>query len=283
MLDSVSRCLQKNDYEKAGFLCRSISLSQIEIVDFRELFEKHKPDNVVCETCGRKSIKHLLDVNYRWIKVEECNECDSDIENQRIEKIIREVPSFILPKRYLWADIKDFPHCYQAICDKTNDGFFLHGSRGVGKTHLMAAIVNELLSKITRENYARMDCDDFALGLQSSMLPAFISVPELLMEIRACYDNKILSEKDVLAKYSDAETLMLDDLGAEKSSEWVLQTLYLLIDRRYRNMKRTIISSNYTISQLSKRVGDRIGSRIAEMCQIVEVKGKDRRIQKNKS
>jgi integrase len=56
--------------------------------------------------------------------------------------------------------------------------------------------------------------------------------------------------------------LYLDDLGTEKPTDWALQTLYLIIDRRYPEMMQTIISSNLNLDELSSRLGDRIASRI---------------------
>jgi DNA replication protein DnaC len=71
--------------------------------------------------------------------------------------------------------------------------------------------------------------------------------------------------------------LILDDLGAEKASEWVAETLYILIDDRYGNMKPTVFTSNYSPSELAERLGDRIVSRIMEMCRIIEIKTSDKR------
>ena len=74
--------------------------------------------------------------------------------------------------------------------------------------------------------------------------------------------------------------LALDDIGSEKATDWALQMLYLLIDRRYSQMLKTIITSNLTLDQIADRLDDRISSRIAGMCKIVSIKGKDRRLAK---
>ena len=71
---------------------------------------------------------------------------------------------------------------------------------------------------------------------------------------------------------------MLDDLGVDKTSEGSLQTLYTIIDRKYREEKQTLITSNLTLDEIAEEVGDRIASRIAGMCKVVEIKGKDRRL-----
>ena len=114
--------------------------------------------------------------------------------------------------------------------------------------------------------------------------PLFITVPELLLMIRNTFNRKtqhgenIPTESDIIERYSDIDILYLDDLGTEKPSDWAIQVLYLLIDRRYSEMKRTIISSNLSLNEISDRLDDRISSRIAGMCEIIKMTGKDRRI-----
>ena len=67
-------------------------------------------------------------------------------------------------------------------------------------------------------------------------------------------------------------------LGTEKYSEWVEETLYLLIDRRYSNMRKTFISSNLNLDGVAQHLNDRISSRIAGMCEVLKMEGKDRRL-----
>jgi DNA replication protein DnaC len=147
-----------------------------------------------------------------------------------------------------------------------NGSLFLHGPAGTGKTHLAVALLREHLKEF------------------ESIFPGrFVEVPELLMEIRDTFREKAEhSEMELLDRYSCCELLVLDDLGAEKPSEWVTQTLYLLINRRYTGEKRTIVTSNLSLPQLSERLGDRIVSRLAGMCEVVELTGKDRRLKRVK-
>lgn len=74
--------------------------------------------------------------------------------------------------------------------------------------------------------------------------------------------------------------MIIDDLGAEKVSDWVLETFYNLINTRYEKQLPTIFTSNYSLKQISERVGDRITSRIFEMCEIIKLDGDDRRTSK---
>jgi len=69
--------------------------------------------------------------------------------------------------------------------------------------------------------------------------------------------------------------VILDDIGAEKPSDWVEEQLYALIDVRYRMLRSTIFSSNRSMRQLEAQIGSRSVSRIMEMCEGVRVGGED--------
>ena len=74
--------------------------------------------------------------------------------------------------------------------------------------------------------------------------------------------------------------LIIDDIGAEKLTDFVRQTTYYLINEREMNELPLIITSNYGLEQLAEQIDDRIASRIAGMCEIVKFKGEDKRIKK---
>ncbi|OXS35419.1 ATP-binding protein [Streptomyces sp. XY006] len=80
-------------------------------------------------------------------------------------------------------------------------------------------------------------------------------------------------------KYAHAPLLLLDDLGAAKSSEWVEEINFRLVNHRYENQLPTILTSNVLPKELIDRVGDRVSSRLIEMCDRVVIKGGDRRKQ----
>ena len=71
--------------------------------------------------------------------------------------------------------------------------------------------------------------------------------------------------------------LVLDDLGAEKSSPWVLERLTLIVNDRYENLLPTVVTSNLDLELLEKQIGERIVSRLMEMNQAVLLKGPDYR------
>jgi DNA replication protein DnaC len=179
-----------------------------------------------------------------------------------------------IPRRFLEATTEHIQPVYlKAWGDvkATTKGLYIYGPRGVGKTHLVAALAREIAFEPPTDGS----------GTDNYHFAVFTSVPELLQQIKATFHpDADDTSANILSLYSRAKILILDDLGAEKPSEWVAETLYLLINRRYEDMKQTIITSNLTLSELSQRLDDRIASRIAEMCKVVAMKGKDRRVER---
>ena len=127
------------------------------------------------------------------------------------------------------------------------NSLILSGGSGVGKTHLAAAMVN-----------ARVNSGKSAL---------FVPVPDLLDDLRSAVSTgKGSGAMDAVKK---AEFLALDDLGAERLTEWVGERLYMIVNHRYLNRLQTVITTNAeNIVDLVSRLGDqgqRIVSRLGEM------------------
>jgi len=87
-----------------------------------------------------------------------------------------------------------------------------------------------------------------------------------------------LSELSLIQEYSEYDLLVLDDIGVEKNSEWVQQTLTNIIDKRYSEMRCTVFTSNCELGEIETRLSTRIASRIAGMCVVVRLAGSDRRV-----
>lgn len=81
----------------------------------------------------------------------------------------------------------------------------------------------------------------------------------------------------VFESYAHANLLVVDDLGAAKNSEWVEEVNYRLINHRYERSMPTIITSNLAPRMLSAELGERVASRLVEMCDRVVLGGPDRR------
>jgi DNA replication protein DnaC len=149
-------------------------------------------------------------------------------------------------------------------------GLLLMGPAGVGKTHLAVSIIKDLIEK------------GFA-GL-------FFEFGSLLKEIQDSY-NPIskTSELKVLAPVYQADVLVLDELGATVPTDWVRDTMYQIINKRYNDNKLTIFTTNYFDSPRSEkmqvledRIGTRLRSRLYEMCTNVTIDGEDYRRQMRK-
>ena len=90
---------------------------------------------------------------------------------------------------------------------------------------------------------------------------------------------------DIIRPVMDAELLVLDDLGSEKPSEWVEETMNLIVNTRYNERRPTIFTTNYEdtpdesdLDSLKARVGYRMHSRLHEMCEFLEYDGGDYRM-----
>jgi len=158
-------------------------------------------------------------------------------------------------------------------------GLLLVGPIGVGKTHLAVSIIRELI-------------------LQKGIPCLFCDYRELLKEIQNSYNPSVnTTELEVLAPVFDAEVLVLDELGAVKPSEWVWDTVSHILNTRYNNKRTTIITTNFPdqppalyapvaagLSRerraareetLGDRIGERMRSRLHEMCRMVSMDGSD--------
>jgi len=113
----------------------------------------------------------------------------------------------------------------------------------------------------------------------------FYDTRDLLRVIRSTYDPSIrTTELEVLRPVMTADLLVLDDLGAEKTSEWVEETMNLIVNTRYSERRLTMFTSNYPDipddtepNSLLFRIGDRMRSRLHEMCEFVVLDAADYR------
>ena len=198
-----------------------------------------------------------------------------------------------IPKRYEHCELSNFefegPHAHlmrarMAACrfteeyglDSTNTGLLLIGSIGVGKTHLAVGIIKELI-------------------LSKAIFCLFYDYRELLKQIQNSYNDSVkVTELDVLRPVFETEVLVLDELGAVKPTEWVWDTVSHILNTRYNDKLTTIITTNFADQpaaavavardltsratrdeSLGDRIGERMRSRLHEMCRIVHIEGED--------
>ena len=139
-------------------------------------------------------------------------------------------------------------------------GIYIYGQVGSGKTHLLSALSQLLMAEH---------------GITVCAVPAV----KMLYRIRSTFSPESQEDTDYLVKgYSGVEVLFLDDLGAEKPSDWVKEIFYLIIDNRYNSMLPTFISSNYSPKELAAKLDDRLVSRLLQDSIITKLEGKDYRL-----
>jgi DNA replication protein DnaC len=141
-------------------------------------------------------------------------------------------------------------------------GVFLTGGAGTGKTHLAAAVINE---KAARGRSA-----------------FFCNVPRLLADMRAAAHEGGKVDA-ILRAVREADLLVLDDWGAEKITDWVNEQLYVIIDGRWMDGRQLVVTSNLAPEAIRRRMGDageRVMSRLADMCRFVAVRGEDWRMKR---
>ncbi|MEE3104123.1 MAG: ATP-binding protein [Acidobacteriota bacterium] len=156
---------------------------------------------------------------------------------------------------------REFSDTFPAV-DK---GLIFIGRPGIGKTHLAVSVLREVTEK--------------------GMRGVYYDTRSLLSTIKSTYNPVTrASEADILQEVMTAELLVLDDLGAERLTDWVEETMNLIVNTRYNDRLPTIFTSNHegvpdreNLDSLLCRVGERMYSRLLEMCEFLEFTGPDYR------
>jgi DNA replication protein DnaC len=182
-----------------------------------------------------------------------------------------------IPQRYARCELATFEHdmdsqreahrLAQAFVDAfpiVDRGLLLFGPHGVGKTHLAVGMLKDVIRTKGARGY-------------------FFETRELLKMVRDTYNRSVEeTEMDVLGPVLRADLLVLDDLGAERTSDWVQETLGLVVNTRYNERRPTIFTSNLQDLPDSTdprgflfQLGARTRSRLLEMCDWVEIRGWD--------
>jgi len=131
------------------------------------------------------------------------------------------------------------------------------GANGTGKTHAAVGL--------------------FRIAFIDGKRPVFRLTPDIFDDLRRSFDGG--DPRKVIAACREAKLLILDDLGAEKPSAWVVEQLCRIIDWRYRDDAQTIITTNLGLSEIAVTYGPRIHSRIIGLVgkNLFRLTGRDRR------
>jgi len=221
-----------------------------------------------CRVQGRA--ERLLAAAHIPARYEHCEltTFQSDPDDKRQASIVR-------ARNFAGRFVEDYP------VEKT--GLLFVGSVGVGKTHLAVGIIKALIR-------------------DKGIHCLFCDYRELLKQIQNSYNTSVqATEMEVLRPVFDAEVLVLDELGAVRSTEWVFDTVNYILNSRYNDNKTTIITTNFPDAAedtspeidnlrsptaveraarretLGDRIGERMRSRLHEMCKKIEIEGGDYR------
>jgi len=135
----------------------------------------------------------------------------------------------------------------------TTRGLLLAGPLGTGKTHLAVAIHRAVLRK----------------GIAS----VFVNMPNLVNELLQAFKSG--EESAPYLATLEKKLVIIDDLGTERLRDWIQEQVYRLINERYERMLPLIITTNCGVKELEEHIGGPTFDRLAEMCKVVLVAGKN--------
>lgn len=169
-----------------------------------------------------------------------------------------------VPKRY--QDVNVTHELTQTInLNPLHTGILLHGLSDRGKTYQAAILFKRAV---------RYACEH---GTPIASMFQWHSAAGLLERLRS-EQRKTDAVRTTVEKLVDARVLVIDDLGAERPSDWVRERIYEVVNARYEAVRPIIVTSNLSPGQLEKHLGARITGRLMEMCEVVEVVGPSRRM-----
>lgn len=249
-------------------------------------------NNTVCPRCGGSGLAVWVREDGEQFALE----CDCQAARRSALRLQRAQ----IPERYAHCQLENFEtgfhgagpslglalvaarrFCEEFPLGTDGRGLLLTGDIGVGKTHLAVGVLRELMEH------------KGAVGL-------FCDYRELLKEIQHSYNPQVATtELDILRPVFDAEVLVLDELGAVKPTDWVWDTVAHILNSRYNHKRTTIITTNYANQPpalmespgpqtqrsaavramreetLGDRIGERMRSRLQEMCVSMRMEGQD--------
>jgi len=212
-----------------------------------------------------------------WILNEDGTATKCDCLEPRLAKARASGINSAIPKRYRGVSF-DRPPVTEIDRHAVNDirkwvenmdenlekglGLWLMGDTGTGKTTLAMLLSKEVLKR--------------------GYTVAIYSMPKLLARIRATYSAEAGEESydEFMERLCEVDLLHIDDLGAEKQSEWVLEQLYVLVNERYERRKSIVLTTNLMQPELEDQIGSRTVSRLLEICsgqEIIHMRGEDAR------
>lgn len=227
-----------------------------------------------CKTKWLDGQDRLFPVPCKCRKEEAQRQKELEAKRKEMERIASLKKNSLMDKKFessTFADIEVTPDNQKQIrlarryADKfdelyeKNQGLLFYGDVGTGKTHIACCIGNALMDKLV-----------------SVFATSFVKILQKSKGFRSTEE-----EEAYIAKMNTAKLLILDDLGAERGTDYALEIVYNIIDTRYRSGKPMIVTTNLTMSQMQEENDirlRRIYDRIFEVCFPVEFIGKSLRM-----
>ena len=164
-------------------------------------------------------------------------------------------------------------------------GLYIYGPRGVGKTEMACRIAYDYAGSRLDPRFGNWAYRPVPKGRPKHGV-RFVVSADLMTELRSTFDKGGDSEADVIRRYVNVPVLIIDDLGKDSSTQWVLAKLFQIVNGRYEAERATIVTSQYTLAGLAAVLSEygrkedalAIVSGLAEMTERVKMDGPDRRM-----
>ncbi len=246
-----------------------------------------------CKFCGKELKPIGLDYLYtnvssKLIEYERCTckeskvywkDVDFRIQEQKKREHYTEMISQFYSQNYISKMLKDYnfknlkvtdinkkevaiakDYAKKCINDEQENGLIITGNSEVGKTHLVAAISNELMEK--------------------GKIVLMGRLTSLLDIIKGTFKDNSKPENELIELFSNIDMVVIDDLGTEKISSWALDKLYTIIENRNENKLPIIITTKFDKEGLlhrfkqsnDKELSDAIIQKLYQMCYGIELK-----------
>ena len=230
-----------------------------------EILKQHPllDEQLRCENCGKRPKLRGGEDQKKW-----CVICIREFRLWNDRTLLwKEIDKYV-PEAFLEASFSNFTGELPKIVLGLDEskGFLLWGGTGAGKTHALMAMAKQ--------------------SIATGWMIEIVEYEELCSRIRSTYQAKAKeTEKDIMDALVKVDRLFIDDIGTmvsgEKSeSDFSRRVFSTILNQRLNHCRPTYITTNKPIESLTKTFGQRVGSRLQAACEIIQLTGKDRRMEK---